>query len=184
MTGRPPGAAGAFAHDLVIRGGTVVDGTGGAARRADVAVRDGIIVAVGRVSERGKREMQADGAVVAPGFVDIHTHYDGQATWDSRLQPSSWHGVTTVVAGNCGVGFAPVLPHNRRRLIELMEGIEDIPGTALHAGLSWDWTTFAEYLNAVDRIPHPARRRLCDPRSTCGRARPCDGRTGARRLNG
>ena len=122
-------------HDLVIRGGVVVDGTGAPRRTADVAVSGGWITEVGRVDGRGGREIDADGAVVAPGFVDIHTHYDGQATWDSRLQPSAWHGVTSVVAGNCGVGFAPVVPAHHQRLIDLMEGIEDIPGTALHEGL-------------------------------------------------
>jgi N-acyl-D-aspartate/D-glutamate deacylase len=141
-------------HDLVVRAGTVVDGTGGPPRTADVAVRDGRIVEVGRVSGRGRQEITADGAVVAPGFVDIHTHYDGQATWESRLQPSSWHGVTTVVMGNCGVGFAPVEPVHHDRLIELMEGVEDIPGIALHEGLRWDWRTFPEYLDALDALPH------------------------------
>jgi N-acyl-D-aspartate/D-glutamate deacylase len=141
-------------HDLVVRAGTVVDGTGSPPRTADVAVRDGRITEVGRVSGRGRREIAADGAVVAPGFVDIHTHYDGQATWESRLQPSSWHGVTTVVMGNCGVGFAPVEPVHQDRLIELMEGVEDIPGIALHEGLRWDWRTFPEYLDALDALPH------------------------------
>ena len=140
--------------DLVVRGGTVVDGTGAEARTADVAVRDGRIVEVGRARGRGHREVDADGALVTPGFVDVHTHYDGQATWDSFLAPSSWHGVTTVVMGNCGVGFAPVRPADHERLIELMEGVEDIPGAALHEGLSWEWQSFAEYLDAVARVPH------------------------------
>ncbi len=141
-------------HDLVVRAGTVVDGTGAPPRTADVAVVGDRVVEVGRVSGRGRREIDADGAVVAPGFVDVHTHYDGQATWESRLQPSSWHGVTTVVAGNCGVGFAPVVPRHHDRLIELMEGVEDIPGVALHEGLSWEWETFPEFLDALDRLPH------------------------------
>ena len=141
-------------HDLVIRGGTVVDGTGAAARTADVAVDGARIVAVGRVAGSGRRELDADGLLVAPGFVDIHSHYDGQATWDSRLLPSAHHGVTTVVFGNCGVGFAPVHPHHRQRLIELMEGVEDIPGTALHEGLSWNWETMGEYLDELERRPH------------------------------
>ena len=141
-------------HDVVVRGGTVVDGTGAPPRTADVAVRDGLVVDVGTVPGRGRREVDADGALVAPGFVDIHTHYDGQATWDSTLAPSSWHGVTTVVVGNCGVGFAPVRPGDRQRLIELMEGVEDIPGAALHEGLSWEWQSFAEYLDAIERRPH------------------------------
>ncbi|QGG93740.1 N-acyl-D-amino-acid deacylase family protein [Actinomarinicola tropica] len=140
--------------DLVIRGGTVVDGTGAPARTADVGVRDGRVVEVGRVAGRGAREVDADGALVAPGFVDIHAHYDGQATWSSRLDPSSEHGVTTVVMGNCGVGFAPVHDRDHDRLIELMEGVEDIPGAALHEGLSWEWRSMAEYLDAVDRLPH------------------------------
>lgn len=141
-------------YDLVVRGGSVIDGNGGPARTADVAAVDGRIVEVGRVDDRGTREIDADGALVTPGFVDIHAHYDGQSTWESDLAPSSWHGVTTVVMGNCGVGFAPVRPHDHDLLIELMEGVEDIPGTALHEGLSWEWQTFPEYLDAVDRLPH------------------------------
>lgn len=140
--------------DLVVRGGIVVDGTGAEPRTADVAVRDGVVVAVGRVAEHGRREIDADGAHVLPGWVDIHAHYDGQATWDTRLAPSTWHGVTTVVVGNCGVGFAPVRPADHQRLIELMEGVEDIPGAALHEGLPWTWQTFAEYLDAVDALAH------------------------------
>src|SRR6185503_6673946 len=123
--------------DLIIRGGTVADGTGEGTREADIAVKDGRIAAVGTVPGKGAEELDAKGLLVTPGFVDIHTHYDGQAVWDSHLQPSSWHGVTTAVMGNCGVGFAPVRPHDRDRLIELMEGVEDIPGVALHEGLSW-----------------------------------------------
>jgi N-acyl-D-aspartate/D-glutamate deacylase len=141
-------------HDLVIRGGTVVDGNGGAPFVGDVAVDAGVITAVGGDVGSGRREVDADGAVVAPGFVDIHTHYDGQATWDERLLPSAWHGVTTVVMGNCGVGFAPVVPEHQQRLIELMEGIEDIPGTALHEGLSWQWSSFDDYLDALETRPH------------------------------
>ena len=140
--------------DLVIRGGTVIDGDGGPARSADVAVAGGRVAEVGKVAGTGRREVDASGALVTPGFVDIHAHYDGQATWDNQLAPSSWHGVTTVVMGNCGVGFAPVRPEDHQRLIELMEGVEDIPGAALHEGLTWEWRTFAEYLDAVDRIPH------------------------------
>ncbi len=140
-------------HDLVIRHGTVVDGTGAQRFIGDVAVKDGRIIAVGEVEGSGRREIDAEGHLVTPGFVDIHTHYDGQATWDTQLAPSSWHGVTTVVMGNCGVGFAPVLDHNRERLIQLMEGVEDIPGTALHEGLSWDWSSFPEYLDALERRP-------------------------------
>ena len=123
------------AHDLVIRGGTVVDGTGAPGRGADVAITDGVVTGVGKVDGRGNREVEADGALVTPGFVDIHTHYDGQATWDEQLTPSCWHGVTTVVMGNCGVGFAPVAPDRHEWLIGLMEGVEDIPGAALAAGI-------------------------------------------------
>ena len=150
-----PGDAGRMAsHDLVIRGGTVIDGTGAERRTADVAVSDGLVTEVGDVAGTGRREIDADGALVLPGFVDIHCHYDGQATWDERLQPSSWHGATTVVVGNCGVGFAPVKPTDHLRLVQLMEGVEDIPGTALHEGLSWAWSSFAEFLDAVDARPH------------------------------
>src|SRR6476660_6534492 len=141
-------------HDLVIKGGTVVDGTGAPARTADVAIDDGRITEVGTVDEAARRVIDADGALVTPGFVDIHTHYDGQATWDPQLQPSSGHGVTTIVMGNCGVGFAPVKPEDHAQLIELMEGVEDIPGAALHEGLPWDWGSIAEYLDAVERRPH------------------------------
>ncbi|MFM7535857.1 MAG: N-acyl-D-amino-acid deacylase family protein [Acidimicrobiales bacterium] len=140
--------------DVVVRGGTVVDGTGAAPRTADVHVAGGRIVAVGRVdAPAGARVIDADGALVLPGWVDIHAHYDGQATWDATLAPSSWQGVTTVVMSNCGVGFAPVHPEHHGRLVELMEGVEDIPGTALHEGLPWTWESFAEYLDALD-FPH------------------------------
>ena len=141
------------AHDLVIRGGTVVDGTGGPARLADVAIDGGTITAVGGVAGTGREEIDAAGALVTPGWVDIHTHYDGQVTWDPEVSPSSWHGVTTVVMGNCGVGFAPARPDGRAFLIELMEGVEDIPGTALHEGIDWAWETFGEYLDALDAMP-------------------------------
>ena len=141
-------------YDLIIRGGSVIDGTGADARTADVGVRDGTIVAVGDLDGTGTREIDADGALVIPGIVDIHSHYDGQATWDSRLQPSSWHGVTTVVTGNCGVGFAPVHDADHDKLIELMEGVEDIPGAALHEGLAWNWNSFGEFLDAVESVPH------------------------------
>ncbi len=140
--------------DLVIRGGNVIDGSGGPARAGDLAVKDGTIVEVGRVDGRGQRELDVDGALVTPGWVDIHTHYDGQATWDDHLAPSSWHGVTTIVMGNCGVGFAPVRPSDHDRLISLMEGVEDIPGAALHEGLRWDWQSFPDYLDAVERRHH------------------------------
>jgi N-acyl-D-aspartate/D-glutamate deacylase len=140
--------------DLVVRGGHVVDGSGSGGFTADVAVRDGRVAEVGRVAGSGRAEIDADGALVAPGFVDLHTHYDGQATWDSYLQPSSWHGVTTVVMGNCGVGFAPVALADHTRLVELMQGVEDIPGVALTEGLAWNWSSFPEYLDALERRPH------------------------------
>ncbi|MBV9664656.1 MAG: amidohydrolase family protein [Actinobacteria bacterium] len=155
-------------HDLVIRGGTIVDGTGGPTRTGDIAVDDGVITQVGDVAGTGAREIDADGALVAPGWVDVHTHYDGQVTWDPEVTPSSWHGATTVVMGNCGVGFAPVRPDGHDFLIELMEGVEDIPGTALHEGIDWKWESFPEYLDALDtqaraidiaaQVPHAALR--------------------------
>ncbi|MCU1457254.1 MAG: amidohydrolase [Actinomycetia bacterium] len=140
-------------HDLVIRSGTVVDGTGGPSRRADVAVEGGRIVAVGRDVGPATRTVDAEGCLVTPGWVDPHTHYDAQVTWDPEVSPSGWHGVTTAVIGNCGVGFAPVRPDGRGALISLMEGVEDIPGPVLEAGLRWDWETFPEYLDALDRMP-------------------------------
>jgi N-acyl-D-aspartate/D-glutamate deacylase len=140
-------------HDLVIRGGTVVDGTGAPARTADVAITDGVVTEVGAVEGAARRTIDADGALVTPGFVDIHTHYDGQATWDPLLTPSGWHGVTTIVMGNCGVGFAPVQQDRHEWLIGLMEGVEDIPGAALAAGIEWGWESFPEYLDAIDGVP-------------------------------
>jgi N-acyl-D-aspartate/D-glutamate deacylase len=139
--------------DLVIRGGIVVDGTGAPPVEADVAIAGGRISAIGRIAERGREEIEARGRIVCPGFVDIHTHYDGQAVWDSHLAPSAWHGVTTAVMGNCGVGFAPCRAADRDRLIELMEGVEDIPGPILHEGLDWRWETFPEYLDALEAKP-------------------------------
>ncbi len=139
-------------HDLVIAGGTIVDGTGGEPFVADVAIVDGLVAEIGPDLDRGAAEViDADGLLVTPGFVDIHTHYDGQATWDPVLDPSASHGVTTVVMGNCGVGFAPVRPGQESWLVELMEGVEDIPGTALHEGIQWEWESFPEYLDALDR---------------------------------
>jgi N-acyl-D-aspartate/D-glutamate deacylase len=140
--------------DLVIRGGTVVDGTGSAPREADIAVDKGRIVEVGKVSAAGREEIDARGLLVTPGWVDIHTHYDGQVTWDERMTPSSIHGATTVVMGNCGVGFAPVRKTDHDRLIRLMEGVEDIPGAALHEGLSWEWESFDEYMTAIEKRAH------------------------------
>ncbi|MGB3723129.1 MAG: amidohydrolase family protein, partial [Pacificimonas sp.] len=140
-------------HDLVIRGGTIVDGNGGAPFVGDIAVDGETITSVGTVTAPGRRDIDADGKIVAPGFVDIHTHYDGQATWDPEMAPSSWHGVTTVVMGNCGVGFAPAKADKHDWLIGLMEGVEDIPGTALAEGMSWNWETFPEYMDALEALP-------------------------------
>jgi N-acyl-D-amino-acid deacylase len=140
-------------HDLVVRGGTIVDGTGGARFAGDVAVDGGRIAAVGGKAGPARRVIDADGMLVAPGWVDVHTHYDGQATWDPILAPSSWHGVTTILFGNCGVGFAPVKPHHREALIDLMEGVEDIPGPVLAEGLKWDWQSFPDFLDALERMP-------------------------------
>ena len=140
-------------HDMVIRGGTVVDGTGRAPFVGDVAIDGGLISAVGTVTQPGREEIDATGHLVTPGFVDIHTHYDGQATWDGEMGPSAWHGVTSVVMGNCGVGFAPAKPDKHQWLIGLMEGVEDIPGTALAEGMTWNWETFPEYLDALETMP-------------------------------
>ena len=140
-------------YDLIIRNGTIVDGTGAPRFSGDVAVKDGLIAAVGTVRGDAAEEIDAGGKIVAPGWVDIHTHYDGQATWDQEMAPSSWHGVTTVIMGNCGVGFAPASPNRHEWLIGLMEGVEDIPGTALAEGMKWDWETFPEYLDALERLP-------------------------------
>lgn len=136
-------------YDTLIRGGTVIDGTGNAAFTADVAIADGRIVEIGRVSARARQEIDADGALVTPGFVDVHTHYDGQFVWDERLDPSFSHGVTTAVGGNCGVGFAPAKPEHRKALVELMEGVEEIPGVVLDEGLDWRWQSFGDYLDRL-----------------------------------
>ncbi len=141
-------------YDLLIENGTIVDGTGSAPYGGDVAIKGDRIVGVGRFAgAKARRVIDATGLLVTPGWVDIHTHYDGQATWDPLLTPSCWHGVTTVVMGNCGVGFAPVKPDKKQWLIELMEGVEDIPGTALAEGIDWDWETFPEYLDALEKMP-------------------------------
>ncbi|MBK5255650.1 MAG: amidohydrolase family protein [Vicinamibacteria bacterium] len=140
--------------DLKILGGRIVDGVGTKAFEGSVAVKDGRIVEVGRCDGAAERTIDAEGAIVTPGFVDIHTHYDGQATWDQDMLPSAQHGVTTAVMGNCGVGFAPVHEKDHDRLIRLMEGVEDIPGAALAEGLQWGWRSFPEYLDALDRKPH------------------------------
>jgi N-acyl-D-aspartate/D-glutamate deacylase len=156
------------AYDLVVRGGTVIDGTGHRAVEADIGVKAGCIAAVGKIAGSGAEEIDARGLLVTPGFVDIHTHYDGQATWDQRMQPSSWHGVTSVVMGNCGVGFAPCKAPDHDRLIRLMEGVEDIPFPVLTQGLPWDWESYPDYLDSLSRrqfdidigsqLPHAALR--------------------------
>ena len=158
-------------HDLVIRNGTVVDGTGADRRLADLAIDGDTIVAVeppGSEFGRGAREIDADGMIVTPGWVDIHTHYDGQVTWDPDIAPSSVNGVTSILLGNCGVGFAPVKPDQHQFLIELLEGVEDIPGSALSEGMTWGWESFPEYLDLLDtmrwtvdvgtQVPHAALR--------------------------
>ena len=154
--------------DLVIRGGTVVDGTGGPAREADVAIYNGWITEVGKVSASGREEIDAKDRLVMPGFVDVHTHYDAQVTWANQILPSSCNGVTTVLMGNCGVGFAPVRPEHHDMLISLMEGVEDIPEVVMKEGLPWNWASFPDYLDSLDgnkydvdvatQVPHAALR--------------------------
>ena len=141
-------------YDLKILGGTIVDGTGGDRYSGDVGIKDGKIVDVGKCEGSAAETLDASGAIVTPGFVDIHTHYDGQISWDQELAPSSIHGVTTCAMGSCGVGFAPVRPTDHAKLVELMEGVEDIPGTALSEGISWGWESFPEYMDVLDRMPH------------------------------
>jgi len=140
-------------HDTVIRGGTIVDGTGKQAFTGDIAIDGDRITEVGGKAGPARRDIEAGGKIVTPGWVDVHTHYDGQATWDSELAPSSWHGVTTILFGNCGVGFAPVRPEHHGSLIGLMEAVEEIPGITLSEGLKWDWESFPQYLDALDRMP-------------------------------
>ena len=140
-------------HDLVIRNGKIVDGSGAPAFTGDVAIDNGVITNVGGKAGTARREIDATGLLVTPGWVDIHTHYDGQVTWDPYLSPSSWHGVTTIVMGNCGVGFAPVQPGQQEFLIGLMEGVEDIPGAALSEGIKFNWESFPEYMNAIEKMP-------------------------------
>jgi len=141
-------------YDLKIVNGLVYDGDGGEPERADVAVRDGVIVEVGQCSGAARETIDAAGCIVTPGFIDLHTHYDGQVSWDADLQPSINHGVSTVVMGSCGVGFAPVRSADREKLVRLMEGVEDIPGTALSEGITWDWETLPEFMDALDAKPH------------------------------
>ena len=164
--------------DLVIRNGTVIDGTGGEPFEADVAISDGKIAAVGKIAAGGTEEIDARGKIVTPGFVDPHTHYDAQATWSSRITPSSWNGVTTTLFGNCGVGFAPCLPSQRDMLVKLMEGVEDIPELVLTEGLPWNWQSFPDFLDALDarhydldiatQVPHAAVARVCHGRARRG----------------
>ena len=139
-------------YDLIVRNGEVLDGTGDASTRLDIAIKDGIIAAVAEsISSEAARVIDATGKIVTPGFVDVHTHYDGQATWDNHLKPSSSLGTTTIVMGNCGVGFAPCRPEDHDILVQLMEGVEEIPGTAMNEGLPWNWETFPQYLDALDQ---------------------------------
>ena len=154
--------------NLVIRNGTIIDGTGNTGFISDLEITDGIISAIGMNLPVGTAEIDAKGKLVTPGFIDVHTHYDAQVTWSSRITPSSWNGVTTVMIGNCGVGFAPCKPDDRDKLVELMEGVEDIPEPVLTEGLPWNWETFEEYLDSLDRksfdldvvaqVPHAAIR--------------------------
>src|SRR5260221_12231907 len=138
-------------HDLIIRNGKIVDGSGASAFNGDVAIDNGVITSVGAKAGGARREIDATGLVVTPGWVDIHTHYDGQVTWDPYLSPSSWHGVTTLVMGNCGVGFAPVQKGQEEFLIGLMEGVEDIPGSALAEGIKWNWESFPQYMDSIEK---------------------------------
>src|SRR5437763_1557741 len=138
-------------HDIVSLGSTIVDGTGNSALAGDVAIAGGCIAAVGGKQGPARRDIDAEGLLVTPGWVDVHTHYDGQAMWDPLLAPSSWHGVTTVMFGNCGVGFAPVKKHHRGALMDLMEGVEEIPNPVLAAGLTWEWESFPEFMDALER---------------------------------
>jgi N-acyl-D-aspartate/D-glutamate deacylase len=150
---RLPGLEERSMHDIVIRGGTIVDGTGKAAFTGDVAIAGERIAEVGGKQGPARREIDATGLLVTPGWVDVHTHYDGQAMWDPLLGPSCWHGVTTTMFGNCGVGFAPVRPQHRGALMELMEGVEEIPGVVLDDGLTWEWESFPDFLDALERRP-------------------------------
>ncbi|MEE9348011.1 MAG: amidohydrolase family protein [Robiginitomaculum sp.] len=140
--------------DIKIINGLIIDGNGGAAVKANVAIKDGLIAQIGACDGEARETIDASGHIITPGFIDLHTHYDGQISWDEQLAPSVNHGVTTIVTGNCGVGFAPCRPADQNKLIRLMEGVEDIPGTALHEGITWDWESFPEYMDALDAMPH------------------------------
>ena len=139
--------------DWLIKNGTVVDGSGRAPFCADIGIKAGLIVSIGTINEAAKESMDATGLWITPGFIDLHTHYDGQATWDECFTPSIYHGVTTLVMGNCGVGFAPKRPGHEDDLIKLMEGVEDIPGAALHEGIVWNWESFPQYMDALAATP-------------------------------
>ena len=156
-------------HDIVIRGGTIIDGTGTAPFTGDVAIAEGRIAGVGGKQGPARREIEAGGLLVTPGWVDVHTHYDGQAMWDPLLAPSCWHGVTTVIFGNCGVGFAPVKKHHRQALMDLMEGVEEIPNPVLTAGLTWEWESFPDLwmLWSAASVPSTSRRRPLICRCAC-----------------
>ena len=167
-------------HDLIITGGTIVDGTGAPRYTADIAIEGGRIAAIGHDLGEARETVDATGSMVTPGFVDIHTHYDGQATWDDLLEPSSGHGVTTVVAGNCGVGFAPVHPGKEEWLVQLMEGVEDIPGTALHEGISWGWESSPSTSTCWTR---DATRSTSPPTSGTARCAPTSWATVVRATN-
>ena len=183
--------------DLVIRGGTIADGNGGDLFEADVAITGGRITEVGKVAAKGKEEIDARGKLVTPGFVDVHTHYDGQVTWSQDITPSSQNGVTTAIMGNCGVGFAPCRPADHVRLIQLMEGVEDIPEPVLSAGIPWAWESFPDYMEWLSKrsfdmdigaqLPHAALRvyvmgeRGARPRSRDAGGQPRDGGAGRRR---
>ena len=165
--------------DLVIRGGTIIDGTGGAPIESDIAVVDGKISEVGNDLAKGVEEIDAKGKIVTPGFIDPHTHYDAQITWSKSLSPSSWNGVTTAMVGNCGVGFAPCKPDERDLLVKLMEGVEDIPEVVLTEGLPWNWESFEDYMDSVDgreydldvatQVPHAAAGALLQSRAAAAR---------------
>ena len=141
-------------YDTIIQGGTIIDGSGREAIEADIGIKDGVIAAIGQALGSAENLIDANGCIVTPGFIDLHTHYDGQISWDQEMKPSVNHGVTTVVMGNCGVGFAPCRKGDQDRLVRLMEGVEDLPGTVLHEGITWNWESFGDYLQAIDDIPH------------------------------
>ena len=141
-------------YDFKITDGLVFDGNGGDGVKTNIAIKNGLIIEIGDCVGEASKTISAEGHIVTPGFIDLHTHYDGQISWDEEMKPSVNHGVTTALLGNCGVGFAPCRKDDRDKLIRLMEGVEDIPGTALHEGMDWQWETFPEYMDAIDAKPH------------------------------